>query len=577
MPALAVVSRSTDHDADDLDLVAGVRAGDDRAFETLYLRYQGRITAYVRGMVHDHGRAEDITQEVFMSALRRMRGTDATIAFKPWIYEIAKNACIDAWRRSRNTNEVSFDAQDGLGADDHGRLADPGLTPASAVDNKDALDNLCGAFGGLSQTHHEILVMREFEGLSYREIGERLGMSRPGVESTLFRARKRLGEEYEELVSGERCLRVQRIIDSPAGRATGLRDQRRMARHLSHCQPCRRYARLAGVDLQTPERPAAAGAAKIAAWAPLPLPVFLRRRWDGQEAVVAQSHHGPVAQWSASLAGALDPATVSGWSKAIATAATVAVAGVGAGAAIREHRAIENFVGGSAPPAGHALPHGPAAGSAVGGPQTAARHAAPSGMRAPGDAAAGNPGPAGATLPVLARENASSGVTAPGAAGVTMAGSSKPDRADLGPAENVAAAPGADRPGAAALSDTPATVPDPSLGRALDALGAGAGAGAGPTGSTGTAGDATDATAVPGAGAPPQAPLVDGLRGQAGDVVGGTLPAPAALPAPGAGSEAKPAFAAPATLHAAATDVAGTVSTTVTSTLATTITGRSAP
>ena len=52
-------------------------------------------------MVHDHGRAEDITQEVFMSALRRMRETDRPIAFKPWIYEIAKNACIDAFRRSQ--------------------------------------------------------------------------------------------------------------------------------------------------------------------------------------------------------------------------------------------------------------------------------------------------------------------------------------------------------------------------------------------------------------------------------------------------------------------------------------------
>jgi RNA polymerase sigma factor (sigma-70 family) len=270
MSALAVVSRPADQDGDDLDLVAGVRAGNDRAFEALYVRYQARITAYVRGMVHDHGRAEDITQEVFMSALRRMRETHTEIIFKPWVYEIAKNACIDAWRRSRRTNEVSFDADDALGADDHGRLAGPGVTPHSAIDAKFAFDNLCGAFGGLSQTHHEILVMREFEGLSYREIGERLGMSRPGVESTLFRARRRLSEEYEELVSGERCRRVQQIIDSPGARGAGLRDQRRASRHISHCQPCRRYARVAGVEIETVARPAAA-AAKIAAVTTLPL------------------------------------------------------------------------------------------------------------------------------------------------------------------------------------------------------------------------------------------------------------------------------------------------------------------
>jgi len=63
-------------------------------------------------MVRDHGRAEDVTQEVFMSALRRMRATDTPIAFKAWVYEIAKNACIDAFRRSRRVEEVSFDADD---------------------------------------------------------------------------------------------------------------------------------------------------------------------------------------------------------------------------------------------------------------------------------------------------------------------------------------------------------------------------------------------------------------------------------------------------------------------------------
>ena len=87
--------------ATDHRLVARVRRGDDRAFELLYQRYLRRINAYVLGMVKDHGRAEDVTQEVFVSALRRMRATERPIAFKPWIYEIAKNACIDQFRRSR--------------------------------------------------------------------------------------------------------------------------------------------------------------------------------------------------------------------------------------------------------------------------------------------------------------------------------------------------------------------------------------------------------------------------------------------------------------------------------------------
>src|SRR6478609_11869277 len=314
-------------DPTDNHLVAAVRAGDDRAFECLYERYHRRIAAYIYGMVNDYARAEDITQDVFMSALRRMRETDRSIAFKPWIYEIAKNACIDQFRRSKRAEEVSYDAEEGLGAADYGRLVTSSPTPDVAVDQKLSLDHLCGAFGGLSETHHEILVMRELEGLSYREIGERLGMSRPSVESTLFRARRRLTEEYSELTSGERCRRVQAIIASAATGALGARDQKRMARHVSYCQPCRRQARLAGLDssvlVHTPVR------AKIAAF--LPLPAFLKRRWGGGNSDVSSvgANHAPtIAQWSSQVS---DP-SIANWVKAAATAATIAIAGAGAGA-----------------------------------------------------------------------------------------------------------------------------------------------------------------------------------------------------------------------------------------------------
>jgi RNA polymerase sigma factor (sigma-70 family) len=338
MSAVTAVARLADKSTDDLALVAAVRAGDDRAFEVLFERYQARIAAYVRGMLRDHGRAEDVTQEIFISALRRMRETDREIAFRPWIYEIAKNACIDAFRRTRNVREVSFEAGDALGPADQGRMVAPGSAADAVVDAKLAIADLCGAFGGLSETHHEILVMREFDGLSYREIGERLGMSRAAVESTLFRARRRLSEEYEEIASGERCLRVRAVVDARAGREVGLRDRRRVTRHLSHCQPCRRYAHLADVGLGPPP-----SVARIAAL--LPLPAFMRRRFGADEAgQLLGSHGSPPVSWSPSVLGNLDPATVSGWSKAVATAATVAVAGLGAGAAVHGPHGLGHLV-----------------------------------------------------------------------------------------------------------------------------------------------------------------------------------------------------------------------------------------
>ena len=57
--------------------------------------------SYVSGILADADRAEDVTQEVFISALRRLRDTERPIAFKPWIYQIAKNACIDELRRTQ--------------------------------------------------------------------------------------------------------------------------------------------------------------------------------------------------------------------------------------------------------------------------------------------------------------------------------------------------------------------------------------------------------------------------------------------------------------------------------------------
>ncbi len=331
--------------------MAAVRAGDDHAFEALYHRYQRRIGAYIYGMVHDHGRAEDITQDVFMSALRRMRATETPLVFKPWIYEIAKNACIDAFRRSKRAEEISYDADDGT---ERLHLVSNGPTPDAAVDTRMSLDHLRGAFGGLSEAHHQILVMRELEGLSYRQIGERLGMSRPSVESTLFRARRRLSEEYEELVSGERCRRIQSIIAGATGGRVGARDERKMARHVSYCQPCRRAAFAAGFDLET-LAPRRTVREKIAAL--LPLPAFLKRRIAGRGAdddgtlSSAVGHGATLAQLSTAAASYADP-VMHGWGKAAAVAATVALAGLGVG--IGGHEA--GLIGGGPHDAAGAVP-----------------------------------------------------------------------------------------------------------------------------------------------------------------------------------------------------------------------------
>lgn len=327
---MGVIARGTD--AGDCELVAAVRDGDDAAFEELYRRYSRRVAGYVCRMVGDPDRAEDVTQEAFFSALRRLRRTDSEIAFKPWIFEIAKNASIDHFRRTGRAEEISIHAEDGgLRPADHVRLVGGGPAPEAAYEGKERLDNLKGAFDELSDSHSRILVLRELEGLSYREIGERMELTRPAVESTLFRARRRLNEEYAELDTGARCMAVDAAIARLAEGIESARDRRRVGRHAARCSACRRHAREMGVAVQVPIR------SRVAAL--LPIPVLFRRRRDpshdgGAGAVTSGGYASSVQQVASTWAPAIVTSgaaetTAGAWVKAAALVATLALAGGG--------------------------------------------------------------------------------------------------------------------------------------------------------------------------------------------------------------------------------------------------------
>jgi RNA polymerase sigma factor (sigma-70 family) len=308
-------------EATDNQLVEAARAGSDAAFEALFRRYGARITAYVRSIVGDHGRAEDIVQDVFMSALRSMRATDREVVFKPWVYEIAKNACIDHIRRARRTSEVSIDSDD-FTPGDEGRLSAGVATTDAAYSAREDMDALRMAFNDLPDAQREILVGRELEGLSYDTISTRTGLSRSAVESMLFRARRTLKDTYDDIATGERCQRMQTVMTHLVDGQIGLRQERRLIRHLQDCVPCRREAVALGLDdllFAAPSRTRSA-LSRVAAF--LPLPAFLRRRWlDGAGLLGSSGSPGAVEQGT-SLAA-----------KAAIVLAAAAIAGGGAGVA----------------------------------------------------------------------------------------------------------------------------------------------------------------------------------------------------------------------------------------------------
>jgi RNA polymerase sigma factor (sigma-70 family) len=348
----------------DSELVAAVRIGDDSAFEQLYRRYHRRIAGYVRRLVRDEARTEDVTQDVFFSALRRLRATEAKIVFKPWVHEIARNAAIDLHRRSSRADEVSIDSDDLLRPSDRQRLVGRSL-PYSELVQKERMEHLCGALDELSDTHHRVIVMRELEGLSYREIGERLHLTRAAVESALFRARRRLEQEYEALDTGRRCESMRSVIARVADGTQSPADLGRLGRHARRCSACRRRARELGVEpLRRPS--AAARAAAL-----LALPGLLRRRLPAEVASPggAMAGGGQVSGSLGALFGSGAQLGAAVAERAAALVAAAALAGAGGMALshagpFADHRGGQGS-GGSAGPKRSAAPDRSPAGSAA--------------------------------------------------------------------------------------------------------------------------------------------------------------------------------------------------------------------
>jgi RNA polymerase sigma factor (sigma-70 family) len=324
--------------ATDERLVAAVREGSDQAFEALFGRYRERITAHVRGMVNDRGRAEDIVQEAFIAALHGLRATDQEIAFRPWIHQIARNACIDHLRQVGRTEEISIDSEDFL-PDFEIRISRSPLTDTRVLQRQE-LDDLRQAFRGLPDSQYEILVLRELQGLSYNEIGRRMRLTPAAVESMLWRARRTLKRQYDEIATGERCGRMQSVIAAAAGGLAGKRDRRALERHVRHCRRCRQEALLMGLEqlVADAQRRSRLSSALSDAAGLLPFPALFRRRLDDVEKAsgTGASHlvnaHATLSNLGA-VGGVGADQAASALQKAAAVVAVAAVAGGGGYAA----------------------------------------------------------------------------------------------------------------------------------------------------------------------------------------------------------------------------------------------------
>jgi RNA polymerase sigma-70 factor, ECF subfamily len=187
---------------EDWNLVGECRAGEDRAFEALVLKYQDQVFGVACRMVSDREEAKDIAQETFIKAYQGLDSFDTRLPFKAWLLRIGTNTSIDHLRKRNRSKELS-----GQGAyqGDAGAAASPAFDPPgpeSDIPENISLSNetagvVRGALEDLPEKYKAVMVLHHMEGLSYSEIGKVMGVPRNTAKTWGHRARGLLCEALE--------------------------------------------------------------------------------------------------------------------------------------------------------------------------------------------------------------------------------------------------------------------------------------------------------------------------------------------------------------------------------------------
>lgn len=169
----------------DAELVGRVRSGDREAFAELVRRHGDALYAFAARLTRDADRALDVTQEAFLkafAALDRYRGESA---FRTWLFAIALNGVRSTWRR-RSREEVGLEAVDGA--------ADPNPGPDRAAGEAEEARRVARWLARLPPKQRAAVVLRVYEGLSFREIGEVLGCREGAARVSYHHGIKKLRE-----------------------------------------------------------------------------------------------------------------------------------------------------------------------------------------------------------------------------------------------------------------------------------------------------------------------------------------------------------------------------------------------
>lgn len=164
----------------DDQLITRVKSGDQEAFGEIYRRYRPRVHRFALKLLCDPDQAEDCTQEAFLKAQKGIAGLHAALSLKAWLYSIIRNEVFEHFRKNRRNGHLEDD------------IVWKGSSPHEEVVAGETTEIVQCAIAELKENYREVLVLREYERMSYAEIAEVTGDSESSVKSRLFKARKAL-------------------------------------------------------------------------------------------------------------------------------------------------------------------------------------------------------------------------------------------------------------------------------------------------------------------------------------------------------------------------------------------------
>ena len=182
-------------DADEAALVVRAQAGDADAFGHLVQRYMRRAYLQALGLVGSREDALDLSQEAFARAYRARHTIDPARPFYAWLYQILRHLCFNFLRDRRTRARVMAEEGQAWLIE---RARDATVDPATALDQARARQRVAAAIERLPAREREVLVLKEFEELKYREIAELVGVPIGTVMSRLYAARQRLAAALED-------------------------------------------------------------------------------------------------------------------------------------------------------------------------------------------------------------------------------------------------------------------------------------------------------------------------------------------------------------------------------------------